>query len=120
VSKLLDAIKIDVRFIRSHTVQPKWFKVLKVVGLLAFALGYARLFGTRKALVFFACFLSLSLVVHMIYRTKSKVYQQSWLDFVVVAEDGKPVAKSIGPYYYLAVAFNALASVLISLCWPWA
>jgi hypothetical protein len=37
---------------------------------------------------------------------------------VVVEENGKIVAKSIGRYYYTAVVFNAILSVVISQVLP--
>ena len=32
--KLIEAIISDLKFIRSHTLQPKWYKILKVFLLL--------------------------------------------------------------------------------------
>ena len=54
MTKLLDEIKHDLNFIKSHTLQPKWYKILKVFMLLGFLVGYACLFGTLKTVVFFA------------------------------------------------------------------
>lgn len=47
MSNLLDEIKLDLHFLKSHTLQPKWFKVLKVfyltgnVGRVLFSMGIA-------------------------------------------------------------------------------
>ena len=30
MSDLLDKIKVDLAFFRSHTLQPKWYKALKL------------------------------------------------------------------------------------------
>jgi hypothetical protein len=56
----------------------------------------------------------LSFVVHLIYRTGTQRFQRSWLDFVVAEENGKPVAKSIGMFYYAAIVVNAILSVIVS------
>ena len=114
MSKLLKEIKVDLNFIRSHTLQPKWFKILKVFILFGFFLGYYVLFGIRKTLVFFVVFFALCLLVHMVYRVKTHTWQQSWLDFVVVEGNNEIKADRIGVYYYLAVAFNAALALLIS------
>ena len=114
MSKLLEDIKVDLRFIRSHTLQPRWYKVLKLFILLGFLLGYYAWFGWLKSLLFFASFICLSFLVHMLYRTKTDTWKRSWLDFVVVEENNEIKAKSIGKYYYSAVVFNALLSIAIS------
>lgn len=78
--KLLEEIKYDLRFIKSHSLQPKWFKVLKVLILLGFLASYCFLFGWIKTALFFVIFVFLSTIVHLIYRTKTKRWKQSWLD----------------------------------------
>ncbi len=118
MSNLLDEIKVDVNFIKSHTLQPKWYKALKVVLLVGFLVGYGHLFGLDRTAAFLVCFLLLSLVVHLIYRAQTQRFQRSWLDFVVAEENGKPVARSIGRFYYAAVALNAILSVSISQALP--
>ena len=118
MSNLLDEIKVDVNFVRSHTLQPKWYKALKVVLLVGFLAGYGHLFGLARMAAFLVCFLVLSLVVHLVYRAKTQRFQRSWLDFVVAEENGKPVARSIGKFYYTAVALNAMLSVIISQLLP--
>ena len=30
MTNLLDEIKVDLAFVRSHTLQPKWYKALKI------------------------------------------------------------------------------------------
>lgn len=118
MSNLLDEIKVDVDFVRSHTLQPKWYKALKVVLLVGFLVGYGCLFGLARMAAFLVSFLLLSLVVHLIYRAETQRWQHSWLDFVVAEEDGKPVARSIGKFYYVAVVLNAILSVIISQLLP--
>lgn len=107
---LMREIKDDAAFIRSHRVQPKWYKVLKVFILLGVLAGYYALFGLTKTLVFAAVFIFLSLLLHLLYRAKTHKMTQSWLDFVVV--DGKP--SRIGPHYYVAIIINALVAGAIS------
>jgi uncharacterized membrane protein YfcA len=114
MEKILNEIKYDLEFLRSHTLQPKWFKVLKVFILLGVFIGYFFLFGLPATILFIATFVTLMLVVHLIYRKETNRYTASWLDFVVV-EDGKEIkSKRIGKYYYPAIAVNAVISVIVS------
>jgi Ca2+-dependent lipid-binding protein len=114
MSKLHQEIKDDLAFIKSHTMQPQWYKVLKIFILVGFLAGYYYLFGFVKTVVFFALFILLMLLVHLVYRFKTDKFQKSWLDFIV-AETGEGVkAKSIGKFYYAAIIFNALCSGIIS------
>jgi len=112
--KLLEEIKLDVNFVKSHTLQPKWYKVLKVFIVAGFVMGYGFLFGLLKTAIFFAVFIFLSSIVHLIYRTKTNKWKRSWLDFVVVEEDNEIKARSIGKFYYSAVIINAILAILIS------
>lgn len=85
MSNLLDEIRVDVNFVRSHTLQPKWYKALKVVLLVGFLAGYGRLFSLARTAVFLASFLLLSLAVHLTYRAQTQRFQRSWLDFVAAS-----------------------------------
>lgn len=114
MAKLLDEIKYDMSFIKSHTLQPQWFKVAKIFILLGFLVGYTCLFGWMKTVLFFAAFIFLSLIVHLVYRIKTNRWKQSWLDFVVFEENGEMRTKRIGKFYYSAVAFNIVLSLVIS------
>lgn len=114
MAKLLDEIKHDLSFIRSHTLQPGWYKVLKVFILLGIMVGYVFLFGWLKTLLFFAVFFSWTLVVHLVYRGKTRRWTRSWLDFVVVEENGEIKAERIGVFYYSAIVLNAILAFLIS------
>jgi hypothetical protein len=118
MSKLLDEIKYDANFVKSHTLQPKWYKILKVFILLGVLVGHYLLFGALKTVVFFATFLFLSFLVHMLYRVKTHRFKQSWLDFVVVEENGEVKAKSIGKFYYAAIVFNTVIALVISQVLP--
>ena len=114
MTKLFQEIKEDVGFVKSHSLQPKWYKVLKVFILAGFLAGYYFLFGLTKTVVFFAAFLFLSLLVHLLYRAKTNKWKRSWLDFIVAEEGGEIKAKSIGIYYYSAIILSAILSALIS------
>jgi hypothetical protein len=118
MTRLLREIKDDLSFIKSHSLQPQWYKVLKIFIIAGFLAGYDYLFGFMKTVIFFAAFLSLSLVIHLVYRTKTHKWKQSWLDFVVVESDDGIKAKSIGKFYYSAIVLNALFSVGISQMVP--
>jgi len=118
MTNLRNEIKVDLDFVRSHTLQPKWYKALKVVILAGFLAGYGYLFGLARMAVFLGSFLLLSLIVHLIYRAKTQRWQRSWLDFVVTEVDGKRTAQSIGKFYYAAIVLNAVLSVVISQALP--
>ncbi len=115
MTKLLQEIKEDVDFVKSHSLQPKWYKFLKVFILAGFLVGYYFLFGLTKTVIFFTIFLFLSFLVHLLYRAKTNKWKRSWLNFVVVEENNETKAKSIGKYYYSAIILNAILSVIISL-----
>ena len=112
--KLIEAIKDDLSYLKSHTLQPKWFKILKVFILLGVLMGYYFLFGLTAMVLFSITFFSLMLIVHFVYRIKTIKYTTSWLDFVVSEEDNESKPKRIGKYYYPAVIVNAILSLIVS------
>jgi hypothetical protein len=112
--KLIEGIRYDAEFIRDHELQPRWYKILKVIILMGLIIGSFLLFDTAKTLSFFGCFFGLALIIHMIYRIKTEKFTQSWLDFQVEEVDGQLSYQRIGPYYYLAVATSALIAFVIS------
>ena len=114
MSNLFQEIKDDIGFIKSHTLQPRWFKVFKVFLLVGTLAGYYFLFGLFKSVVFFAIFLFLMLIVHLVYRKQTNKFQKNWLDFVIEETPNSPKPKSIGKYYYASIIFNALIAILIS------
>jgi hypothetical protein len=114
MAKLLDEIRYDLSFIKSHTLQPKWYKILKVFLLFGLIAGYSSLFGVLKTSVFFGVFVSMSFLIHMIYRVKTERFVKSWLDFVVFEENGALKYKRIGIFYYLAVFLSALIALGLS------
>jgi hypothetical protein len=115
MSNFLEELKYDLGFIKSHTLQPKWYKVLKVFILLGILVGLWLLLGWARTVVFFAVFFLLSFFLHMLYRIKTHKYTRSWMDFKVVEENNEIKAKSIGLYYYSAIVINAVISLVISL-----
>ena len=114
MKKILSEIKFDAEFIRRHTLQPQWYKILKVFVILGFLAVYDLLFGAAKTLLFCGVFFGLSLAVHFLYRIKTEKYTRSWLDFKVQEENGQLNYQRIGIYYYLLVSFNFLIAVLLS------
>jgi hypothetical protein len=114
MKKIIDEFKLDFNFVKSHSMQPKWYKFLKVFILLGFLLAYYFLFGWKKTVLFLAAFIILSALVHLVYRIKTNKWKQSWLDFIVVEENGEMKPKRIGKYYYLAIVINAIISIAIS------
>ena len=88
MEKILNQIKYDLEFMRSHTLQPKWFKILKVFILLGVFIRCFFLFGLPETILFIATFVTLMLVVHFSYRKKTNGYTTSWLDFVVIDRSG--------------------------------
>ena len=114
MAKILEEILYDLRFVKGHTVQPKWYKALKSFLLIGFLVCYWLFFGWRVTLVFCLVFFALALGVHMLYRVKTKRFTQTWLDFKVIEVDGKPQPVSIGIYYYTSVITAGLIAFLIS------
>jgi len=114
MARLLKEIKHDISFIRSHALQPRWYKLLKILILTGYLVGYGFLFGLAKTAVFLSVFISLSVAVHMLYRGKTARFTRSWLDFVVADESRGISPRHIGPHYYLMIAANAIIAVAIS------
>ena len=111
---LLKEARDDYNFVKSHTLQPKWYKFGKIFILLGVLGGYSALFGWRRMLIFLGIFLLLSLLLHLLYRAGTHKFTRTWLDFVVVDEGGKPKAKRIGAFYYAAIVINALIALAVS------
>jgi uncharacterized membrane protein YfcA len=114
MKNLIDEIKYDLSFLKSHTLQPKWFKILKVFILLGLLVGHYFLFGLTTTILFFGSFIFLMLIIHFVYRIKTNKYTTSWLDFDVYEEGEERRTKRIGKYYYPAVIVNAIISFIIS------
>lgn len=114
LAKLFHEIRYDVDFVKSHTLQPKWYKILKVFILVGFLAGYSFWFGINKTLLFLASFLILCALIHLTYRSKTHKWTQTWLDFVVVQEHNTIKMKRIGRFYYSAILVSAIVSLVVS------
>ena len=114
MARLLNEIRHDLHFMRSHTLQPRWYKVLKVFILLGFLGGYWVLFGLGKMVVFAAVFMFLGLLLHLLYRVKTERWHKSWRDFVVTEVDGEVRTQRIGTFYYGAILLITALAVAIS------
>jgi hypothetical protein len=114
MQQLIEAVKLDVNFIRGHQVQPKWFKALKIFILLGVVGGYWALFGGAKTFLFFTVFLLLMLAVHLAYRIGTHTWQRSWLDLVVAENDGVLTAVRIGNFYYVSILIHAAIAFILS------
>ena len=57
MNNLFDEIKYDLSFIQAHTLQPGWYKILKVFLLLGFLGGYYFLFELAKTVIFLVSFI---------------------------------------------------------------
>ena len=111
---LLEEVKYDLNFIKNHSLQPEWYKVLKIFILLGVMAGYWYWFGLLKTAIFFAVFMFLCVLLHMLYRVKTDKFKRTWLDFVVVEKENAVKAKSIGKFYYSAILFNAVIAWIVS------
>jgi len=114
MANFIDAIKVDLSFIKSHSLQPKWYKILKIFILLGFLMGYFLLFEMKATILFFVTFIFLMIVVHLTYRIKTKKWTTSWLDFDIIEENNEYRTQRIGKFYYSSIIFNALLSFIIS------
>ena len=114
MTKLVDETKYDLSYLKSHTLQPKWFKILKVFILLGVLIGCYYLFGLNATILFCVTFFFLMLMVHLAYRIKTNKYTTSWLDFVVIQEGEEIKTKRIGKYYYSAVIVSAIIALIVS------
>ena len=115
MKEILNEIIFDAGFIKDHTLQPGWYKILKVFLILGFLIGYYFLFGGQKLLVFCLIFFSCALIIPFTYRTMTKRYTRSWLDFKVTEIDGKLEYQRIGIFYYLMVSASLALAIIVSL-----
>jgi Ca2+-dependent lipid-binding protein len=95
MAKLLDEVMHDLKFIRSHELQPKWYKFSKILIIIGFVAIYSYFFGLRKAVFFVAFFLVLNFLLHTLYRRKTYKFQQSWMDFIVIETETGLKAKGL-------------------------
>ena len=114
IKKIISGIKYDLGFLKTHTLQPKWFKRLKIFILIGVLVSYSILIGFEEMVVFFITLALLMLVVHMIYRINTDKFTKNWLDFYVVMEDGGYKKRRIGKFYYPMIIINTAISVIVS------
>jgi len=107
-------IRDDFSFIKSHTLQPQWYKILKVFLILGYLGAHLFFYGARKTLIFSGLFFILSFLVHMLYRIKTKKFTSSWLDFIVNEKNGQFEYERIGIYYYSLILFNIVLSLIVA------
>jgi hypothetical protein len=112
--RFIDLIKYDLAFLKSHTLQPKWFKILKGFLLLGFLGIYWLFFGFIRFAIFLVTFLFLMLLIHITYRIKTEKYTRDWLDFSIPRNSDIEAPKRIGKYYYPAIVINILIAFVIS------
>jgi len=93
-------IRDDASFIKSHTLQPQWYKILKALMILGYLGAHFFFYGLRKTLIFSGLFFMLSFLVHLLYRVKTEKFTVSWLDFNVTEKNGQLEYERISIYYY--------------------
>jgi len=113
-NKLKKSIKTDIAFVKSHTLQPQWYKKFKIFILVGVLVVFYFLFGLKQTLMFLLLFLFLSFLVHMLYRTKTETFQKIWMDFKVNPVEGNSEPQRIGMLYYTLVFINAIISYFLS------
>jgi hypothetical protein len=114
MKRFLSEISYDMQFVKGHKLQPAWYKILKIFILLAVICAFIWFFGWRRALVFAAVFLLLSLVVHMVYRVNTRKFTCNWMDFVIVEDPERRLRQGIGAVYYASIILNAAIAFLVS------
>jgi hypothetical protein len=113
---VIEGAKTDINFLRDHTLQPKWWKILKVFVLLGIISAVYLIFGYVKTIIWFSIFVGLSLIMHLTYRIKTQTYTRTWMDFKVEEVDGKLVYGRIGSMYYtLVVLIFLIATITVVL-----
>ncbi len=113
---IIKEIKKDIDFLRKHTLQPVWWKIVKVFILFAAILTIWKIFGILEAIIWFSIIIILGLIVHFTYRIKTHTYKKSWLDFKVKEIDSTLTYERIGLLYYsLVILIFILATVTIIL-----
>jgi hypothetical protein len=111
-------MKKDLKFIRGHTLQPRWWKFGKIFLLLGTLAVLFLTCGLLKTAIWFAVVVVLSLAVHMLYRVKTRTFTRSWMDFNVNRLKGKWIYGRIGRLYYSLVALILITTTSIMLLLP--
>jgi len=113
---IIKEIKKDINFLKKHTLQPAWWKIIKIFILLGSLTIIFFIFGILKTIIWFSIVLILGLIIHFIYRIKTHTYTKSWVDFKVKEREGKISYDRIGFLYYtLVVIMFLIATITILL-----
>jgi len=108
-------IKKDINFLKTHTLQPAWWKITKIFILLGSLMIIFIIFGILKTIIWFSVVIILSVIIHFIYRIKTHAYTKSWMDFKVIEKEGKLTYGRIGFLYYALVVIMFLISTITIL-----
>ncbi|MBN1776798.1 MAG: hypothetical protein JW811_01635 [Clostridiales bacterium] len=113
---LREFIRTDASFLKTHTTQPKWWKISKIFVLLGALIAVGFIFNVWKAAVWLGVIVVLTTAMHFMYRIKTHVYTKTWMDFKVWEVDGKLIYGRIGFMYYpLVAAIFVIATAIILL-----
>jgi hypothetical protein len=110
---ILKEIKYDIKFVKNHTLQPRWWKIIKIFILCGMIVAVCLIFGIIKAIIWFSTVIILSSIVHIIYRSKTNAFTKTWMDFKIKEVDGKQVHGRIGWLYYSLVVVIFTSATLI-------
>jgi hypothetical protein len=110
---ILEEINNDLKFIKNHTLQPRWWKIVKVFLLCGLIVTSYFLFGIIKTVIWLSTIVILSSIVHIIYRIKTNAFTKTWMDFKVKESNGKLVYERIGWLYYSLVIVIFTSATLI-------
>jgi hypothetical protein len=112
---ITEEIKYDIKFIKNHTLQPRWWKITKIFLLCGMIAGVYFIFGIVKAIIWLSTVIILSSIVHIIYRIKTNAFTRTWMDFKIKELNGKQVYGRIGLLYYSLVVVILTSATLIVL-----
>ena len=110
---IIKEINYDKKFIKNHTLQPRWWKIVKIFLLCGMIVAVYFIFGTLKTFIWLSTVIILSLIVHIIYRIKTNAFTKTWMDFKVKELNGKLVYGRIGWLYYSLVIVIFTSATLI-------
>ena len=78
---ITDDIKKDIHFLKGHTLQPEWLKILKIFVLAGYIAMIYLVFGLLKTIIWVSIFILLGLIIHFTYKINTQGYTRSWMDF---------------------------------------
>lgn len=109
---ILREIERDLKFIKHHTLQPRWWKFAKVAILIGAIATVCLFYGAIRTVIWVSVVVALSLTLHLVYRAKTRVFTRTWMDFKVLRKRGKRTYGRIGWLYYTLVALILTAATL--------